>query len=66
MDIPKYIKQEDSLTKIINIYRYVSRPNERLLLYENIKTGCKQCFDVREVIRLKNKRLKKLTKYEYE
>jgi hypothetical protein len=65
MKIPKYIKQIEPYTHILIKYQFIKRVNDRLLLYENIKTGCKECFDIRELIKMKSSKIKKLTKYEW-
>ena len=64
MKILKYIKQIEPYTHILIKYQFIKRINDRLLLYENTKTGCKQCFDIREIIQIKNVKEKKLPKYE--
>lgn len=64
--IPEYIEKYDGQTRITSTYKYIKKVNDRLLLYENTKTGCKECFDVRELIEIKNKKEKKLPKYEWD
>lgn len=66
MNIPEYIQTYDVQTHITSTYKYVKKVNDRLLLYENIKTGCKQCFDLRDMTKRESKTIKKLPKYEWD
>ena len=63
--IPKYIETYDIQTHLTSTHKFIKRVNDRLLLYENIKTGCKQCFDIRDIAEIKSQKVKKLTKYEW-
>ena len=59
--IPKYIKIKDRVG--IMTFERISKINDYMYLYENVKTGCKQCFDIRDFIKHRNRKKYK-TKYE--
>ena len=59
--IPKYIKIKDRVG--IMTFERISKINNYMYLYENVKTGCKQCFDIRDFIKRRNRKKYK-TKYE--
>lgn len=62
MNIPKTLKIEDEIIHKTMTFKFIRQINN-LLLYENIKTGCKQCFDIKDFIELENRKRYKL-KYE--
>ncbi len=62
MDIPEIVEIEDIKINKIMTFKFIKKINN-LLLYENTKTGCKQCFDIKDFIELENKKRYKL-KYE--
>ncbi len=56
VNIPEYIEIEDGKIHKIMTYRFVKRVSNTNFLYENVKTGCKQCFDVRDILELRKER----------
>ena len=62
MNIPEILKIEDETIHKTMTFKFIRQINN-LLLYENIKTGCKQCFDLKDFIKLKDQKRNK-TKYE--
>lgn len=51
--IPKIVKVRD--TKLANLveYKFIEKLRNGLLLYENTKTGCKQCFRLHDFAKSK-------------
>ena len=64
MDISEILEIEDERIHKTMTFKFVKQVNENLLLYENEKTGCKQCFDIKDFVKLEDKKRYKL-KYEY-
>lgn len=63
VNIPEYLEIFDiHIAKTIT-FKFVKRVNEKLFLFENTKTGCKQCFSINDFVEIKNERLR-TTKYE--
>ena len=64
MNIPEILEIEDERIHKTMTFRFIKQVNENLLLYENENTKCKECFDIRDFIKLEDKKRYKL-KYEY-
>lgn len=47
--IPKTLKIYDNHIAKTMTMQFVAKINDVLFMYENIKTGCKQCFGVHEL-----------------
>lgn len=62
MNIPEILEIEDERIHKTITFKFIRQVNN-LLLYENIKTGCKQCFDIKDFTKLADKKRYKL-KYE--
>ena len=63
INIPEFIEIEDIKIHRTITYRFVKRVNATNFLYESVKTGCKQCFNVRDFMQIKNEK-QQTPKYE--
>ncbi len=61
--ISEYIEIYDSVIQKTATYKFVARVNNTQFLYENVKTGCKQCFSLYDLVSMRNERIS-ISKYE--
>lgn len=61
--ISEYIEIYDSVIQKTATYKFVKRVNNTQFLYENVKTGCKQCFSLYDLVSMRNERIS-ISKYE--
>ena len=61
--ISEYIEIYDNAIHKTATYKFVARVNNTQFLYENVKTGCKQCFSLYDLVSVRNERIS-ISKYE--
>ena len=61
--ISEYIEIYDNAIHKTTTYKFVKIVNNTQFLYENVKTGCKQCFSIYDLVSVRNERLS-TSKYE--
>lgn len=58
MSIPQIIEIEDmKIGRTIQL-RFISKTKNDVLVYENVKTKCKQCFNLRDFANINVKKIK--------
>ncbi len=62
MNIPKILEIEDNKIEKTMIYKLVATTKNGLLVYENTRTGCKVCYNVRDFAKAKSERIRITTK----
>ena len=64
VDIPEYINEYDDKINKTMRYKFIGRANNSNFLYENVKTGCKRCFNVRDIANMEDGEKLRTSKYE--